>query len=171
MHRDVDAWGVFAVQSLALTDAGWKPRLQVRIDAASGGGAHGTGTLREFNPLYVSSEYAAEGQFVGLGNLLMVTPGVSVTTSAGTRVSVEYGFAARLDASDAARAGGLRAYAGTENVPGREIGGLLRVAGTRSVAEHVTVFLKHEHLVAGDVLRRAGLPSGRYSQVGTTVRY
>jgi hypothetical protein len=171
MRRDVEAWALFAVQSLALSDAGWKPRLDLRVDVASGGGASGSGSLAEFNPLYASSAYVGEGQFLGLANLMLVAPGVSVTPSARARLSIEYGIARRLDATDAARAGGMRAYPGTEAVPGRAIGGLLRVAGSRSVGEHLTVFFTHEHLAAGDVLRRAGLRAGSYSHVGTTFRY
>jgi hypothetical protein len=171
MRRDVQAWALFAVQSLALSNAGWRPRLDLRVDVASGGGAHGSGSLAEFNPLYASSAYVGEGQFLGLANVMLVAPGVSVTPSARTRLSIEYGIARRLDATDAARAGGMRAHPGTEAVPGREIGGLLRVAGSRSVGEHLTVFFTHEHLAAGDVLRRARVPSGSYSHVGTTFRY
>jgi hypothetical protein len=171
MRRDVDAWGVFAVQTLVLSDAGWRPRLDLRVDVASGGGAPGTGTFGEFNPLYASSAYVGEGQFLGLANLLMVAPGLSLAPTARTRLAVEYGVARRIDQNDAARAGGMRAYAGTEDVPGRDIGGLLRVSGTRSAGEHLTLFFTHEHLVAGTVLRRARLPSGAYSHVGATYRY
>jgi hypothetical protein len=101
----------------------------------------------------------------------MVAPAVSVAPAARTRLAVEYGVARRLDANDAARVGGMRAYAGTEDVSGREIGGLLRVAGTRSVGDHVILFVTHKHLVAGAVLRRAQLSSGSYSHAGATLRY
>jgi len=65
----------------------------------------------------------------------------------------------------------MRAYAGTQNVPGHEIGGLLRIAGTWSATEHLTLFMDYEHLTAGDVLKRARLPSGSYGYVGATFRY
>jgi MFS family permease len=170
MQRDVGAWGLFAVQSLALSGQGWRPRLDLRADVASGG-TRGAGQLAQFNPLYASSAYLGEGQFLGLANLLTVAPGLSVSPTLRTGLSLEYALARRLARRDAVRAGGMRAYEGTQGVPGRAIGSVLRVAGTRSVGEHVTLFFTHEHLVAGDVLDHAGLPSGSYGHVGATLRY
>jgi hypothetical protein len=65
----------------------------------------------------------------------------------------------------------MRAYEGTQEVRGRKIGGLLRVAATRALGTHLTLFATHERLIAGDVLGRAGLPSGSYGHVGATLRY
>ncbi|MBT9502453.1 MAG: alginate export family protein [Burkholderiaceae bacterium] len=169
--REVAAWGLFAVHSLALSDQGWKPRLTAHIDIATGGGAYGSGRLEGFNPLYASSAYLGEGQFLALSNLLMIAPGLSVSPTPATTLSVEYGFARRFDAHDAAYAGGMRAYAGTQGLPGRQIGGLLRVVGTWSLSAQLSLFLNHERFDAGELLRRAGLPSGRYSHVGATWRY
>jgi hypothetical protein len=102
---------------------------------------------------------------------MMIVPGLSVSPTARTNLSFEYGAARRLAAEDAARAGGTRAYEGTQDVRGRASGGLLRVAATRSVGTYLTLFATHERLVAGDVLDRAGLPCGRYGHVGATLRY
>ena len=171
MHRDVSAWGLFAVQSLALSGGAWKPRLTSRLDLASGGGTYQGGKLRSFNHLYASSAYLGEGQFLGLSNLLMVTPGIAVSPTRSTTLSAEYGLARRLRESDAAYAGGMRAYAGTQNVPGRAIGGLFRLHGAWAASEHVTVNVNVERLEAGDVLRRAKLPSAGYVYLGATIRY
>ena len=65
----------------------------------------------------------------------------------------------------------MRAYPGTESVSGQELGGLLRVAGAWSVTERMVLNVAFEHLAAGEVLRRAGVPSGSYGYGGTTWRY
>lgn len=170
LKREIDAWGLFAVQSLVLSAGGWKPTLTAHLDLATGG-AYGTGSLKAFDPLYASSGYLGEGQFLGLSNLAMIAPGLSVAPSSGTTLSAEYGFARRLETRDAAYAGGLRAYAGTRNVPGHDLGGLLRVMGTWSACANLTLFFNYEHFAAGAVLTRARLRSGSYAYAGATFRY
>ncbi|HZH44814.1 MAG TPA: alginate export family protein [Lysobacter sp.] len=169
--RPIDAWGVFAVQSIALTESGWKPRLTARIDIASGGGAYGEGVVRGFNPLYASSNYLGEGQFLALSNLLMVAPGITVAPTPRSTLSLEYGYAQRLDHHDAVYAGGLRPYAGTQDVGGRHIGRLARLAGSWSVSRTLTLSANVEHLQPGEVLERAGYASGTYSYLSATYRF
>ena len=55
LGRDLDAWGLFTVQSVVLSSEGWKPTLTAHVDIASGGGAYGTGALKGFNQLYALS--------------------------------------------------------------------------------------------------------------------
>jgi hypothetical protein len=170
-ERDVDAWAVFAVQSLSLANDGWRPRLTSHVDLASGGGSHGTGTVRTFHPLYASSSYLGEGRLLSLSNLLLVAPGLSLSPTPSSELALECGFARRLSPHDAAFAGGMRAYPGTQDVGGRGIGTLLRAAWSWSATDHVTVSVGFERLEAGDVLERAGLPSGNFLYASTTIRW
>jgi hypothetical protein len=169
--RDVEAHGLFLAPSLALAEAGWRPRLTAHVDLASGGGSYGAGTVRTFNPLYTSSGYLGEGRFLSLANLLMVAPGFSVSPTENTSWSIEYGFARRLAADDAVYLGGMRAGPGTPDVPGQRIGGLLRVAGRWTPRPGTVFSAGFEHLAAGDVLDRAGLPSGSHAFFSVTVRF
>lgn len=171
IDRDIDAWGLFAVQSLQLSNQGWKPRLTARIDVASGGGADESGALKSFNQLYASSGYLGEARFLSLSNLVLIAPGISFSPASNVNVSAEYGFARRFAEDDAVYGGGMRAYPGTQNVPGHEIGGLLRVAASWDVTEHLTLFFNYERLAAGEVLESAGLPSGSYGHVSATFRF
>ncbi len=170
MGRQIDAWGLFAVQSHSLSSKGWKPRLTAHIDVASGGG-NGAGDLKGFNPLYASSNYLGEGRFLSLTNLLMIAPGIAVSPLKSFSISAEYGFARRLNDGDAAYAGWMRAYTGTQHVHGSEIGGLLRVVGIYSVNERLTLTVNYEHFDVGDVLKRAQFPTGAYAYVGSIFRY
>ena len=169
--RRINAWGLFGVQSLVLSESGWKPKLTSHIDVASGGGAYGAGALREFNPLYASSNYLGESQFLTLSNLVMVAPGITLSPTPRVTLSLEYGYAWRLQAKDAVYAGGMRAYPGAQNVPGHYIGGLTRLSGSWVLSRRLTLFGNLEHLDAGDVLNRAGLPSATYSYLSATYRY
>jgi len=167
----IEAWGLFAIQSLELSDSGWKPRLTSHVDMATGGGAYATGEIRDFNPLYASSNYLGEGQFLGLTNLLLVAPGISITPSAGTTLSLEYGYALRMDTSDAAFGAGMRPFPGTEHVAGRHIGNLSRVNIAWAPRASVAVNFSLEYLDPGRVLKSANLPSGSHAYLGTTYRY
>ncbi|MFC5568739.1 alginate export family protein [Lysobacter yangpyeongensis] len=169
--RRIDAWGIFAVQSLALSDDGWKARMTSRVDVASGGGAYGSGPIRDFHPLYASSNYLGEGQFLGLSNLLMVTPGIALSPTPHTTLSFEYGHARRLRTNDAVYAGGLRAYAGTQDVSGHDVGRLARVSGNWNATPNLSLSMNVEHFATGDALARAGYPSGHYAYVSATYRY
>lgn len=169
--RQIDAWGLFAVQSLTLSEQGWKPKLISHIDIASGGGITPGNTLHNFHPLYASSNYLGEGQFLALSNLVLISPGISLTPGPHTTLSFEYGVARRLDADDAVYAGGMRAYAGTDGLKGHDIGTLSRLSGTWSPANNLSFNLNIEHLSVGGVLHEAGYHSGIYTQLGLTYRY
>jgi hypothetical protein len=159
--RDAHAWGLFAVQSLSLSTRGWKPRLTSHVDFAS----------RDFNPLYASSSYLGEGQFLGLANLLLVAPGIAVSPSPRTTLSLEFGHARRVASDAPAYAGATRAYAGTASAGGRHIGNLTRLAAEWKASRHWSFNASFERLAAGSVLDQAGFASGSYVQVGGTVRY
>lgn len=170
-NREVDAWGVFGVHSYALSNDGWKPRLTARVDVASGGGSYGSGTVRAFNPLYASSNYIGEGQFLGLTNLAMITPGITVNPTAKVTLSFDYGFARRLKEGDAVYGGAMRPHAGTQTLAGDDIGNMMRLIGSWAITPTTTLFFNVENLRAGELLRRARLRNGRYMYVGATFRY
>jgi hypothetical protein len=100
----------------------------------------------------------------------MIAPGLAISPTASTNLAAEYGFASRLNEHDAAYAGGMSAYAGTQNVPGKQIGGLLRLAGTWAASAQLSLVFNYEHLDAGDVLKQVHLPSGSYANIGATYR-
>lgn len=171
IDRDVSAWGLFLVNSLTLSNSGWKPRLTGRLDAASGGGAYGQSALNDFNPLYGSSQYLSEGLMLSNSNLLLVTPGIAVSPARNIDLAVDYGFAWRLAEKDAVYAGLMRPYSGTPNVSGHEVGRLFRFYATWTTGNHMNVFANFEYLATGRVLSRAGQPSGHFANIGMSYRY
>lgn len=169
--RPIEAWGLFLNQTVSLSDRGWKPRLSGRIDIATGGDGHGRRVVKGFNPLYASSNYLGDGQFLSLSNLVLIAPGMTVSPTRRTSVSLEYGLARRLDRNDAAYAGQMRPYAGSREVSGREIGGLLRVGASWEATKNLTLSLDFEHMTPGDVLHQIDAPGGSYGYVAATYRY
>lgn len=169
--RHVDAWGLFTQQSLPLGAFAWRPRLTLHIDVASGGGGEGHGSVRTFDQLYASSSYLGEGRLLSLANLILCAPGLSVSPSPTTRVSIEYGFARRFARDDSVYGAGMRAYPGTAGGSADDIGGLLRVEARWSGPSHFDVSMGYERLQPAAVLERAGLPGGDYAFLAVTVRF
>ncbi|MBL8749417.1 MAG: alginate export family protein [Planctomycetes bacterium] len=168
--RGVDAWGVFAIHDVLLTEGSCRPQATLRVDVATGGGSGG-GAVHTFHPLYTSSSYLGEGRLLSLSNLLLVSPGFAIAPTADTKLSIEYGFAWRFANDDAVYGGGLRAYPGTAAARGDEIGRMLRVEGRWNAPKNVVFAFGYERLETGDVLDRAGLPAADYAFVSVTVRY
>lgn len=169
--RRIDAWGLFATQSLALSESGWKPRLTARLDLSSGGGAWGDGAVRTFHPLYASSSHVSEGQLLALGNLVAITPGIVVAPTPRTTLSMEAGHLRRWTSDDAVYATATRPYAGTQDVPGTHVGELLRLGATWTPDPRLSLRLNLEHLHTGSVLRRAGHDSASFAFLDVTLRY
>jgi hypothetical protein len=159
--RGVNAWGVFLVQSHALSASGWTPRLTSRIDVASGA----------FNPLYASSSYLGESQFLRLRNLLMMTSGITVSPTPRTSLSLEHSDAWRFTTNEAVYADATRAYAGTESTRDRRMGRLLRLTGSWQARPWVNFSANYERFIAGEAMEHAQLPSGSYGYVAATYRY
>jgi hypothetical protein len=173
-QRDVDAWGFFAVQRIALGHGGWKPRATLHVDVASGArGANGD--RAGFSPLYSSSNYLGEGRFLALSNLLLIAPGMAVSPLPSMQLSVEYGIARRLVEADAVYAGGMHSCDRTDEVQGHRTGGLLRMGGTWTGkwgnSTHVSLAAGYEHMDAGEVLRRAGHPASGAVYASASLRY
>lgn len=101
----------------------------------------------------------------------MIAHGATVSPTSRTTLSLEYGYASRLNEDDAVYAGGARTYPGTERVPGQHIGNLSRLTGTWSAGRHLSLRLNLEHLQAGSILRAAGFSSGTHAYLDATFRY
>jgi len=168
--REVQAWALFAGHNVRLSDASWEPRASLSVDVASGGNAYAGATVRTFHPLYASSSYLGEGRFLALANLVRIAPGLSVSPTPHTRISLEYGWAWRFASDDAVYGGGFRAYPGTAGLRDNEIGQLLRLEGRWSNDLGLTLALGLEHLRPSQTLESAGLHSGSFAFVSVTYR-
>lgn len=59
--RDIDAQAVFANLAYLLDKGALHPRVGLHVDVTSGGGAYGTGSLRNFNYFYAPAPYFSWG--------------------------------------------------------------------------------------------------------------
>ncbi|GAB3066106.1 alginate export family protein [Stenotrophomonas tumulicola] len=163
--RDVDADAIFTRTDRAIGDFRWKPRLGVRADSASGGGSYTGGTLRAFNYGVGHSPYFADNNYLAPVNMLSIAPNLSVQPASNVRITLEWAHVRRRDEQDAVYNGAGIAYAGTENVPGKDVGRIARLSGNWSLDDHLSLSTFINYVEAGDVLRRAGYRDSFYTAV------
>lgn len=169
--RRIAAYQIFAAQNFALgkptataTRIGW------RADYASGGGAFGSGTLRNASQLFGTAPYFSYGIFVGPTNYSDVAPTISFTPMKDVRVLSELAFVWRNSERDAVYSGVGGAYAGTQNVTGHDVAKLLRLNAAWSATPNLTFTLRTEYLRAGKVLERAGYADSAFTGIWATFR-
>ncbi|WP_445193730.1 alginate export family protein [Sphingomonas sp. Tas61C01] len=169
--RDIDAQAVFTNLGYLLDKGALHPRVGLHVDVTSGGGAYGTGPLRNFNYFYAPAPYFSWGVFFGPTNLKTVGPNFRITPAKGLTLTTEIEWLRRSNEFDAVYNNQGNPYAGTQRVRGKDIGELLRVDLKWEIGKHLTGAIWAEHLRAGSVLTRAGFNDTNYVGVETAFRF
>lgn len=171
--REVDAWAASFIQNVVVYNKGVRVRVGGHIDLASGGNSFSTtGPVHSFNQLYASVSYFGQGLLLSQSNLLMFAPAIAVAPARNVTINMDYAFLRRQNENDAVYSGLMRPYAGTQNVPGRDVGTYARMVGSWAINRNFSIDIEGEHLFAGNVLKRAGFPhGGSYGMMSLTFRY
>jgi hypothetical protein len=169
--RPIKAAAVFTNVAYQIGRGALHPRVGVHVDRTSGGGAFGTGTLRNFNYFYAPGPYFSHGVFFGPTNLQTIAPYVRITPGRRLSLVTEVEWLRRTDVRDAVYNAQGNPFAGTERVPGRRIGTLLRLDLGWELGRHLTGAVRAEHLVAGEVLTRSGFTDTTYLGGEVTFRF
>ena len=154
-QRPIRALQVFAAQTVRIGKDAQAPRIGFHADYASGGGAFGSGTLRNAYSPFGNNVYYSYGLFLTPTNLIAIAPNFSFTPAKSVRVTVEYQRSWRPDERDAVYRANTTAYAGTELVPGKSVSQLARAQIVYTIAPRFIFTGRAEYLKAGPVLRRA----------------
>jgi len=171
-NRAISAYQAFAAQTFALgAVTPTAPRLGWRADFGSGGGAFGTGKLRNANVLFGTAPYFSYGTFLGPSNFLDIAPTFSFTPVKSVRALAEVAFVWRNDERDAVYSGVGGAYLGTQNVSGHSVAQLARMMTTWTATTHLSFTIRAEYLRADRVLTRAGYSDALFTGVWTTIRF
>jgi hypothetical protein len=156
MARPISAYAVFTEQGIALSEHGMKPTIGFHADMGSGGGAFGNGTLHDFNFYQGDTPYFSWENIIGMPNLLDYAPMFSFTPLRAVTVSTQVEWLHRLNQNDAVYNGLQQPYARTQNVPGHDVGKVLRGKVAWAINRHFTLTGITDYVVAGDVWKRAG---------------
>jgi hypothetical protein len=72
-----------------VTSAGWRPRVSVRVDVATGDDSASDARLQSFNPLFPGNSYSGAVGLFGPTNLTDVTPAVTLAPWRNMTVGIE----------------------------------------------------------------------------------
>ncbi|MEH3107200.1 MAG: alginate export family protein [Sphingomonas fennica] len=160
--RPIDAWQVFLAQTWRTAASRTAPRLGVHLDYASGGGAYGTGALRNAYAPFGNNIYYSYQLFLTPSNLITVAPNVTVTPFGAARLTAEVQRAWRPAEGDAVYRANGQPFAGTERVRGARIADVFRLQLVWPIARRLSFTARYEHLAAGPALTRAGYASSDF---------
>ena len=154
--RAIDAWQVFAAQTVRLGEAGTSPRIGLHMDYGSGGGAYRTGALRNAAAPVLDGGYFSYQDAFSPTNFVAVAPNFTLSPITRVRLTVEAQRVWRARTDDAVYAASGRAYAGTQSVRGTHVADVARAQLVWSVAPRVSMTGRYEHLIARSVMSRSG---------------
>lgn len=168
--RDIDAWHVFTQQSVAVGEEASAPRVGLRFDYGSGGGAYDDGPMKNaVTPQGVPIFYSYQNVFNPV-NMIALAPSVSLRRGATTWTGEVQGTwrASRRDA--VYRATDLP-YAGTQNGDARRVGEVYRLQVAHALSPRTSLLARYEHLAAADALTDAGYASADYLTAWLNFRF
>ncbi|MCW1924955.1 alginate export family protein [Luteolibacter arcticus] len=143
-------------------DAPWRPSLQLRADAISGG--DDTGTLHTFHPLFQANNYFNEGGFLSPSNLYNLNPLVALKPRENVELTFGVNFQWRFSPDDAIYGPPLQRLGGPAVDGERYLGTAFNASLAWEITSATSMFLGYTHHQAGPSLTGVGGSSVDYLQ-------
>ena len=152
--KPISAWTIATDNGWTLDQGGWKPRLGLKCDVASGG--DGTHTVRTFHPLYPNFSYFSEAALISPSNLVDINPSLTLRPTEHQKVVLNWDFLWRYSKAD-----GLYVPPGVQLFEGKagsssRIGDQISLLYQNQVSESTEFEVGFTHFRAGPFLREAG---------------
>ncbi len=154
--RPIEAWLILLQQTYKLGKSKTAPRIGLHFDYASGGGAYGTGTLRNSLAPFGNNIYYSYQLYATPTNLIALAPSLTVNATPKLRVTGEYQVSWRDSLNDAVYRANGQAFAGTQLGDARKVADTIRFQATYPISPRVNLTARYEHLIARGALSDAG---------------
>jgi hypothetical protein len=118
----IRAWGFATETAYALGLGGWRPRLSVRADTASGDSDPADPKLEAFNPLFPGNSYSGAVGLLGPTNLTDFTPGLTFSPKRTLTIGLEAPSYWRTSVADGVYGTDLRVLIPPGVLRGRYVG-------------------------------------------------
>jgi len=153
-ERALSAWTLATDTGWTLDQEGWKPRLGLKFDVASG--TTGGKTLGTFHPLYPNFSYFSEAALISPSNLVDLHPSLTLVPEPGQKLILGWDFLWRYSLQD-----GLYVPPGFEIVGAgagrsRYIGDQISLQYLHRLSEGAEFELGFTHFRPGAFVREAG---------------
>lgn len=166
----IRAWAVSSETGYRLAGA-WKPRLAMRLDAASGDDRPGDDRAGTFDPLYPKNGVYGNSGLTTLANLYLVGP--LLTLAPQPTLQLESGLFAvwRQNTNDGVYLPGMVTVPGSAASSARKTGNLWRNNLRWRPLPYLTLDLEYSYFQAGAAIRQADGDSTSYLSAATTFRF
>jgi len=165
----VRAWAFGSDTGYTLAALPLKPRLGLKLDAASGDG--GGRTLGTFDPLFPKCAYFTEAQLTEFMNVVSVFPSLTLAVSDRFAVTAGVDLLWRQSTRDAVYFPPLTPLPGTAGRGGHRVGTQTNLQAEWLIGEHLDLNAVWVHAIAGPALRPAGGRDTDYLGAWTSFRF
>ena len=154
--KDVQAWAIGSLAGYTFRDAGWKPRLGLQFDMASGDSNPSGTTLRTFNPLFPNGYYVTLAGYTGYVNLIHLKPSITFRPVEQVKVMLAGGLQWRQTTADAIYTQPNIPMPGTAGRGDSYTGAYGQVRIEWAISRSLAFALEAVHFEVGDTIRQAG---------------
>jgi hypothetical protein len=156
----VRAWAFATETAYRVATGGWRPRVSVRVDLASGDGDAAEPRLEAFDPLFPGNSYSGAVGLLGPTNLTDLTPALTMAPRSNLTIGVEAPSYWRTSAGDGVYATDLRPLIRPEAGRGRYVGTNPAVLAVWQATRHWQLQGAVTRFLAGGFLRDTFVTSG-----------
>jgi len=167
---DIRAWA-FSTDSGYTFSAPWRPRLGLRVDAASGDRQAGDKQVETFDPLFPRNGVYGEAALITLSNAIIVGPVLAFSPWPTVRIEPGVFKAWKQRAGDAVYVPGMVPIVPSGQGAGREIGTIARANLRWLASSNLTIDLDYKYYAVAKMVREAGGDDSQFLSVRGTFRF
>lgn len=169
-NSNIIAWMAATNSGFTFRAAPFRPRIGMKVEAASGDRDPRDDSLQTFNPMFHNSQLFNETDLVGLSNLIDVHPYLTLNPAENFRLTFDWAFFWRESSGDAVYDNFIQIQRPGAGGTARYIGSALSGLARWQVDSHLSMYLAYSHFFTGTFIEQTG-PAKDVDFLGFWARY